>query len=257
MKHINFSNLLAFGFRTEQSFQNFSYPEHELIFFKTGSGEITMEGQVYPYAHNHILFVEANTPRSQITTQETAYYCLRFQGEDLPLSSQCLSVNSPRIYELCKSVEKEHRDKNMGYHEICNLYIQEILLLLTRIQGTDQDTNSILHIVKAIDKNPSFDQSVEEMAHSVHYSYDYFRHKFKSLTGKSPAQYVMDSKINHACFLLNENQLNCTEIAYLLGFTSSSHFSKSFKKKTGTSPRNYKKIMDEPEHPESAETPED
>ncbi len=254
MKSINFSTLFSFRFEEGREILNFSTPTHELIYFQTGRGICEIGGEEHKYEANDLLFITAKTQRNQVALEESRYICIRFQGEisslsntssSLPawssLKSACYTCKDDRIFQQFKDIQEEYQQKNMGYYEMCNLKIGEILLLLERISPEDENTHTILSVVKEIDETVTFAKSVEEMAKSVHYSYDYFRHKFKAVTGKSPIQYLTDSKMEHACDLLTENRLNCTEIAYLLGFSSSSQFSKMFKKKIGLSPSHYKK----------------
>ena len=82
--------------------------------------------------------------------------------------------------------------------------------------------------------------TLQEMADEVSYSYDHFRHIFKSLTGKSPTDYLISKRVEYACELLSQEDLSCTEIAGICGFASSAQFSAVFKKKLGFSPKSYR-----------------
>jgi len=59
-----------------------------------------------------------------------------------------------------------------------------------------------------------------------------FRHSF----GLSPLQYVDDLKIKKADQLLNSSDMNISQIAEYLGFSSVHYFSRFYKKHTGTPP---------------------
>ena len=60
--------------------------------------------------------------------------------------------------------------------------------------------------------------------------------KLKALTNHSISEYVKTIRLEKALELLKEKQLNISEITYQTGFTSVSHFSRSFKKIYGKSP---------------------
>ena len=66
---------------------------------------------------------------------------------------------------------------------------------------------------------------------------------FKAETGKTPAEYVLDIKIKRSMELLKEGELSVTEISSALGFSSPSHFSKTFKSRLETTPRQYQKSL--------------
>ncbi len=238
---MKFNHVFSFNFEKGRSFEDFSVTDNELIYIKTGKGTLDIQGLKQNYSANDIILLKAKQVRTQLAVEKSSYICLRFQGEIHSLLSQCFSCPDETIYQLCKNILDEYKEKNAFYYEICNLRLEEIIIHLQRLRSVDHNISGILSIIKEIDHCHSYHKTVEEMAKSVHYSYDYFRHKFKEVTGKSPLQYITDSKMDHACRMLAEKDLNCTEIAYLLGFSSSSEFSKSFKKKTGVSPSQYRK----------------
>lgn len=66
-----------------------------------------------------------------------------------------------------------------------------------------------------------------------------FYYKIKSLTGESPSEFLMRYRLNVAARMLKERNMNVSEVAYSVGFSTLSHFSKSFKKQFGVSPSKY------------------
>jgi AraC-like DNA-binding protein len=63
--------------------------------------------------------------------------------------------------------------------------------------------------------------------------------KMSALAGVAPNEYVLIYKLNKSVEMLKHGELNISEVAYALGFTSPSHFSNTFKKRFGVSPKNY------------------
>ena len=55
------------------------------------------------------------------------------------------------------------------------------------------------------------------------------------------AEYIRGQRIHHAQRFLKETALPVTEIAYAVGFSDYSHFSRIFKQYTGLSARTYRK----------------
>ena len=66
-----------------------------------------------------------------------------------------------------------------------------------------------------------------------------FYYKVKGLTGVNPSVFFKRYKLNRAAELLKEGKYNMSEIAYMTGFNTLSHFSTSFKKQFGVPPSEY------------------
>jgi AraC-like DNA-binding protein len=96
-------------------------------------------------------------------------------------------------------------------------------------------------IVSWIDKNIGEPVSVGQMARVMGMSESQFKHTFKTEMGISPADYVLRRKIDEAKRCLLSSSDTITSIAYRFGFSSSQHFSTTFKKYTGISPSSYRR----------------
>ncbi len=68
-----------------------------------------------------------------------------------------------------------------------------------------------------------------------------FIRSFKAHTGKTPYEYFLDIKIEKAKKMLMTNKYSITEISMICNFSSHSHFTSTFRKKTGVSPSEYRK----------------
>ncbi len=66
-------------------------------------------------------------------------------------------------------------------------------------------------------------------------------YKIKGLTGENPSVFFKTFKLNRAASLITEGKYNISEIAYMTGFNTLSHFSTSFKKQFGYTPSEYSK----------------
>ena len=66
---------------------------------------------------------------------------------------------------------------------------------------------------------------------------------FSAKYGYTPKQYILDRKMQAARTMLEEDYDTIAEIADTLHFSSSQHFSASFKKNIGVSPDAYRKAF--------------
>ena len=67
-----------------------------------------------------------------------------------------------------------------------------------------------------------------------------FYYKVKGLTGETPAVFFRTYKLNRATELIAERRYTLSEIADRTGFSTLSHFSRSFKKQFGVNPSDYR-----------------
>lgn len=85
------------------------------------------------------------------------------------------------------------------------------------------------------------DFSISEEIKKTGFNRDYFRRCFKEDMGKTPLEYLTDLRINLAKKLLVQIMFSSVElVAVQCGYKDIYYFSKSFKKITGVSPREYR-----------------
>ena len=82
--------------------------------------------------------------------------------------------------------------------------------------------------------------TLEDMAAKSGVSVSYFCMLMKHTTGMSFVNYLTGLRIDQACVLLRDTRDNITDVCYRVGFNDYSHFSRQFKKVTGTTPSEYR-----------------
>ncbi len=83
--------------------------------------------------------------------------------------------------------------------------------------------------------------TLDEIAGVAGMSSNAFCRYFKSRTGKTFSQFLIELRVGHACKLLIENNLSVKEICFETGFHNFAGFHKYFKQITGKSPLNYRR----------------
>jgi AraC family transcriptional regulator len=81
---------------------------------------------------------------------------------------------------------------------------------------------------------------LEEIASRLKISYAWFRKYFRKHTGFSPYDYLLNIRINHAKLLLKNSGRPVKEISMDSGFESQQQFSRTFKKRTGYTPKQFR-----------------
>jgi len=93
-------------------------------------------------------------------------------------------------------------------------------------------------IIKKNVEDPKF--SVEDLADKLGVSRVQLYRKVKAIIGINISDHINNVKLEKAAELLKSNEMNISEIAYALGFSSPNYFSTAFKNKFGISPKEYK-----------------
>jgi signal transduction histidine kinase/DNA-binding response OmpR family regulator len=83
------------------------------------------------------------------------------------------------------------------------------------------------------------DMSVEELSKDVGFSRVHLNRKLKEILGMSPSSLIKSIRLKQAAYLLVNNKVNVSEVAYKVGFSSHSYFSYNFHDFFGMSPKEF------------------
>lgn len=111
----------------------------------------------------------------------------------------------------------------------------------TRFGNLEQDFIAKMNtfITNNID-DPKF--SVEELAEKMLVSRVQLYRKVKAILGINISDHINNIKLERASEMLKGGNMNVSEVAYALGYSSPNYFSTAFKSKYGVSPKDYKTI---------------
>lgn len=128
------------------------------------------------------------------------------------------------------------------------LLAQTLQLVIACAEAADTDTGKGLRIEKVkkyIDEHLDSELSIAILAERHHISESHFKKWFKNEIGITPMDYIQRRKIEAAKNTLSRNNdLNVTDIAYQLNFSSSQYFATVFKKYVGITPLEYRMLSD-------------
>lgn len=101
--------------------------------------------------------------------------------------------------------------------------------------------NVIIEMIHYSDELPTTNYS-DYISEKLEYDYTYLSNIFSEVKGMTIQQFIIIHKIEKVKELLLYDELNLTEISYMLHYSSVAHLSNQFKKVTGLSPSFYKKL---------------
>lgn len=111
----------------------------------------------------------------------------------------------------------------------------------TLLEKISFSSNQIVdEAIKIINDNFNRDINLKDVSKTLHVSKNYLCSLFKEETGFTFCQYLNTLRTNMAKNLLIENKKTLEYISFACGFSSQPHFSMTFKKYTGLTPREYR-----------------
>ena len=164
------------------------------------------------------------------------------------LENNALSILSKlnEAGRILNNITCEIHNQELGFVTRINQLIDELLITITR-QLTKQNNpprdfpKVFMYLEEQMRKDLSHQWSVEEMAAVAGMGTTLFNDRFKNYTGFTPLSYLINIRIAEAIKLLKRKEVSITDIALDTGFYSSQHFSTTFKKLTGYTPREFRK----------------
>ena len=102
--------------------------------------------------------------------------------------------------------------------------------------------SSVVDATNYIQYNYNKQISLSDIAESVNLHPNYFLKLFKNKTGKTPFDYLTETRMKAACDMLITTTKTVSEISIECGFDSCSYFIYVFKKKKGITPLQFRKL---------------
>lgn len=174
------------------------------------------------------------------------------------LFGECLENDKSFIFNVPKKrramfekiladIETEWARNDKFSESLIRNYTEELLVMLIRlkndnIQAFDVETELVISkAAKYIAENFDKPLGLEDVAAYVNMSKSYFCKFFRRKTGCGFADYLTGVRINEGAKLLENTELDITEIAMRCGYNDSAYFTAVFKKIKGVTPTRYRK----------------
>ncbi len=247
-----------------------------------GSKRLLIGDEVYEYDPMHYLVASVDLPvvgKVMVSSPEEPYLGLRLEldtleigtligDENLPLAATTVSTDSAARGLYVNRLDVQLLDavlRLLRLHEtprdvpiLAPMIRREILYrLLMNGQGAllrqtvlqDSQMNRIAKAIRLI--RDGYDQAlrVEEIARDVHMSVSSLHHHFKLVTAMSPLQYQKNLRLQEARKLILTADASVATAAHLVGYESSSQFSREYSRLFGAPPLRDKRRWQEEEAP--------
>lgn len=224
---------------------------YELIYYESGNGKSIIDGEIYPIEPGSIALIEPNAVHDEKYASDGELVWCHFlcDKRDLALKSGILKsryVRDTGLYEVLMRMKRESMERPYDYQRMLDIYLMEVLLILGRIAqqpALTEYSNEIEYAKSFLKNNISRKIDLQILAEHIGYSYDHFRHLFKSKTTITLNRYLLNLRVAKAKEMLESNDELVETIAHKCGFQDTSRFISVFKQETGYTPNRYRQVI--------------
>lgn len=230
-----------------------SYDSFLLILVEEGSMQLELDDSIVKATKNQVILVDCFTYHAYFTTEECEVKWIYFNGTmarkyyDMIKNKNGNVITPEPVSQISTSFEliyKSLKEKQCLSEARASETITHILtdLLCVRTLNEKQQClcEKMNEVVSYILNHYKEDIMLEDMAEKANLSPYYFTRVFKAVTGYTPHEYLLITRMNAAKFLLHDTQASVKETCFSVGFTNESNFCTSFKKIVGVTPSEYK-----------------
>lgn len=255
------------------------YPKHghnffELVFIVSGSGMHQINESDIPYKKGDVFLLTPNDEHKFVVEERTVFGYLKFteqlflektelvsdlkwrkqidaiilHSNSVPGSIITREADREAMFQLYQLLKREFLTPSpFGRSVILELFGALLIIISRNIDNehvvatlSEKDrVNAILTYVRQNIGN-SEKTKISAIAEEFFISPNYVSVFIKKHAGISIQQYVLQTKIKMAERLLKQTSLTVTQIAQKMNFTDTSHFTKTFKKFKGVTPKGFR-----------------
>ena len=229
----------------------------ELFYIVGGKGQFLIQDQLYPVNANNLVIINPNVTHTEVSlnAQPLEYIVLGIGGVELAANDSSNGqfnildhFESVEISGCLRNILREMEQKNTGYEDVCQAYMEILIIRLMRSTAlavpSEAQAVSVNRqcaaVRRYIDLHFKEALTLQQLAEEGHMNKFYLSHAFKREYGISPVNYMISKRIDESKYLLAETDLSMSQIAQLLGFSSLSYFSQVFHRTQGITPKEYR-----------------
>jgi AraC family transcriptional regulator len=161
-----------------------------------------------------------------------------------------LGIIDPFVLDVAVKVNAELASPGAGSRLFGDALAQILVLQLLRRHSTlpsasaferlDIPTHKLRAALDFMDAHLDEDITLESIAAAARMSTFRFARGFKKAVGRAPYQYVIERRLERAKELLRTTREPIANIAASVGFATQSHFTASFRRRFGATPKQYR-----------------
>jgi AraC-like DNA-binding protein len=243
-----------------------SYRGHrhiEWVYGLSGQAELALSGHSYLVSQGDWVIIPSNAPHLERIHAPGVPYCLVWFGIYNHMVAIHAGAYSQNRFELiegasifnCAAIGRlfhegteEALQKRLAWRHQLRARAGEALVQIARHIEQHGLSASKQEFLNKIEQTKSYIQAhhaealtLQRIAQLVYLSPNYFSSLFSHATGTTVIEYIQEIRLSEARRLLDETALPVKKVGERVGFRSMTNFCRSFKRRTGKSPSDYRK----------------
>lgn len=231
-----------------------SFDSFELFYVESGSAEMTNHGKTFTANAGQFVLLDCYSPHSYYSADGWACYWLHFDGQiarafyrqiQMRYDSFIYSIdqfspafqNLMNVYELFRLARPVDESRISG---MITSILNTIIASAPDIQKDVPAHEAIAGCIAYISEHFRYPITLKDLSDQASISPYYFSRVFRRETGSTPHQYVVNTRLSAAKYLLRTTSQSIKDIAIATGWGSESSFCSSFLKNVGMQPSQYR-----------------
>lgn len=236
----------------------------EIFYVVGGSGKFNIEGKLLPVTTDDMVIVNPNVEHTEVSYNQRPleYIVLGVEGleysagEDADERWFMTNLQNAReaLLHALREMLREIEFKAVGYELICQNLLEVLILRLMRHAGLQflptktehrkpgrKPSKECAAVRHYIDNHFKENINLDMLSELVHVNKYYMVHSFTKEYGISPINYLISRRIEESKYLLSDTDHSLSQISHMLGFSSPSYFSQSFRRLEDMSPMEFRR----------------
>ena len=227
----------------------------ELFFVLGGQGSFQLQSRQFSVSSRDLVIINSGVLHTELSQSGSPMEYIVLGVDSLEVTANtCGCVQShfytgwDEVISCLRLMLQEARGELPGHQLICQHLLEVILLRLLRqdnltlTAAADHRSSPECDLVRRyIDDHFKENLTLDQLADLAHINKYHLVHTFRKEYNTSPISYQISRRIQESRMLLISTDFNLSQIAQILGFSSLSYFSQSFRRLEGISPMEYRK----------------
>lgn len=231
----------------------------ELFYLVGGVGQFKIADRLLPVTADEMVIINPNVEHTEVSLNSNPmeYIVLGVEGLEFSTGEEenlgCSIVNfrggREDVLFFLRSLLREIENKSQGYEAVCQALLDVVLIhLMRRVEfapalppAVSRSGKECAAVHRYLDSHFKENITLDQLAALAHVNKYYMVHAFSRAYGVSPINYLISRRIRESRVLLSDTDHSLSQISHMLGFSSPSYFSQSFRKLEGISPMEYRK----------------
>lgn len=231
----------------------------EIFYVVGGMGQFKIEELTLPVSADDMIIINPNVEHTEVSLNASPLEYIVMGVEGLEFSADedgddryCIvnfRTTRDDVLHYLRSMLAEIEVKAQGYDLVCQDLLEVLVVRLLRRNDFSltpapvqkRSSKECAAVRRYLDSHFKENISLDFLAELAHVNKYYLVHAFSREFGVSPINYLISRRIAESRCLLSDTDHSLSQISHMLGFSSPSYFSQSFRKIEGISPMEYRK----------------